>query len=84
MKSIIFFCSLLVISIFAYINQDDVVDFLVGPQKGQEAQLLKISKLCMGMNIETRSEDEAENYLDFQDSRSLDDDFDINPKAEKD
>jgi len=82
MKSIVFLLFMLVISIVAYINQDDVVDFLVGPKKGQELIIEDKQAMYGNEYREEKAEDEADNYLDFQDSRSLDDDFNINPKDE--
>ncbi|MBI95646.1 hypothetical protein CL656_00635 [bacterium] len=77
MKSIIFLLLLLSLSIFAYIKQDDVIDFLVGEEKNQEVQIENITK------VDTRSEHKDE-FLDFQNSRSLDDDFNKDLTSEKD
>ena len=77
MKSIVFLLLILVISIVAYINQDDVVDFLVGPKRGQEL-IIEDKQAMYGDDYKKEKTEEAENYLDFQDSRSLDDDFNIN------
>ena len=68
MKSIIFLLLLLSLSIFAYIKQDELVDVLVGEEKNQEVQIEN--------NIKIESESESrDEFLDFQNSRSLDDDF---------
>ena len=84
MKSIIFLLFILALSIFAYIKQDDVVDILVGQQKGQEL-IIEDKQAMYGNDYkEEKTENEVENYSDFQNSRSLEDDFNKDLTSEKD
>lgn len=84
MKSIILLLLLLLLSIFAYIKQDDVVDFLVGQQKGHELIIENKQAMYGDDYKQEKTENVVENYSDFQNSRSLDDDFNKDLTSEKD
>lgn len=78
MKSIIFLLFILLISIFAYINQDAVVDVLLGLESNSKStsQTQEIRELEEEVILESENgNSENTDFLKFQNSRSLDDDF---------